>query len=171
MLDPKIANGGCLRNLGPHGLDVFMLLTGSDATVTGAQFSNRALAQPVEDYAAVMLRAANGGNGSNGSNGVTGIVEVSNLHPNMSGLAEFCVSGDKGLFHVSGSVAKLITADGEEPVKLVSKGQGSLLVLREAITRWREGRPPFTSVDDCYRVVRLIDWAYALGGGLGVVQA
>lgn len=47
MLDPKVANGGCLRNLGPHGLDVFMLLTEGDAEVTGAQLSNRALAQPV----------------------------------------------------------------------------------------------------------------------------
>lgn len=154
MLDPKIANGGCLRNLGPHGLDVFMLLTGGEAEVTGAQFSNRALGQPVEDYAAVMLRAANG---------VTGIVEVSNLHPNMNGLAEFSVSGSEGLFHVSGSVAKLVTADGEEPVKLVSRGQGSMLVLREAIMRWREGRPPFTGAEDCYRVVRLIDQAYACG--------
>ncbi len=157
MLDPKIANGGCLRNLGPHGLDVFMLLTGCDAEVTGAQFSNRALGQPVEDYAAVMLRAANG------INGVTGIVEVSNLHPNMGGLAQFSVSGDRGLFLVSGGTATLTTAEGETPVKLVSKGQGSLLVLREAITRWREGRPPFTSAADCYRVVRLIDEAYARG--------
>lgn len=157
MLDPKIANGGCLRNLGPHGLDVFMLLTGNDAEVTGAQISNRALGQPVEDYASVMLRS---------KSGVTGIVEVSNLHPNMSGLAEFSVSGSQGLFHVSAGVAKLVTADGEEPVKLVSKGQGSMLVLRDAITRWREGRPPLTSAEDCYRVVCLIDRAYACGGGL-----
>jgi predicted dehydrogenase len=153
MLDPKIANGGCLRNLGPHGLDVFMLLTGCDAEVTGAQFSNRALGQPVEDYASVMLRAVNG---------ITGILEVSNLHPNMSGLADFSVSGSQGLFYVSGGVAKLITTEREEPVTLASKGQGSMQVLREAITRWREGRPPFTSVEDCYRVVRLIDRAYAL---------
>ena len=157
MLDPKVANGGCLRNLGPHGLDVFMLLTEGDAEVTGAQFSNRALGQPVEDYASVMLRSASG---------VTGIVEVSNLHPSMSGLAEFSVSGSKGLFHVSSSVAKLVTGDGEEPVKLASKGQGSMLVLRESIARWREGRPPLTSAEDCYRVVRLIDLAYECGGAL-----
>jgi predicted dehydrogenase len=130
-----------------------MLLTGCDAEVTGAQFSNRALGQPVEDYASVMLRAVNG---------ITGILEVSNLHPNMSGLADFSVSGSQGLFYVSGGVAKLITTEREEPVTLASKGQGSMQVLREAITRWREGRPPFTSVEDCYRVVRLIDRAYAL---------
>jgi predicted dehydrogenase len=47
MLDPKAANGGCLRNLAPHGFDVFTLLTGEDAAVTGAQVSARGLAQPV----------------------------------------------------------------------------------------------------------------------------
>jgi predicted dehydrogenase len=28
MLDPARSRGGCLRNLGPHGLDVFLWLTG-----------------------------------------------------------------------------------------------------------------------------------------------
>ena len=41
MLDPAVANGGCLRNLGPHGLDTFTLLTGENAEVTGAQLSSR----------------------------------------------------------------------------------------------------------------------------------
>lgn len=105
------------------------------------------------------------------ANGVTGIVEVSNLHPSMSGLAEFSVSGSKGLFHVSSGVAKLVTSDGEEPVKLASKGQGSMLVLRESIARWREGRPPLTSAEDCYRVVRLINRAYECGGGIGPARS
>ena len=38
MLDPAEA-GGCLRNLGPHGLDMFLFLTGEEAEVTGAQLS------------------------------------------------------------------------------------------------------------------------------------
>ena len=39
MLDPAEAGGGCLRNLGSHGLDMFLHLTGEDARVTGAQIS------------------------------------------------------------------------------------------------------------------------------------
>jgi hypothetical protein len=31
MLDPAEAGGGCLRNLGPHGLDMFLHLTGEEA--------------------------------------------------------------------------------------------------------------------------------------------
>src|SRR6266550_7213069 len=30
MLDPAEAGGGCLRNLGPHGLDMFLYLTGEE---------------------------------------------------------------------------------------------------------------------------------------------
>src|SRR5207244_9724995 len=58
MLDPKDAGGGCLRNLGPHGLDLFLFLTGEDAHVIGAQDSSRALGHAVEDYASVLLRSA-----------------------------------------------------------------------------------------------------------------
>src|SRR5262249_10922894 len=58
MLDPAEAGGGCLRNLGPHGLDMFLHLTGEEAQVTGAQLSRRAHERPVEDYASVMLRSA-----------------------------------------------------------------------------------------------------------------
>ena len=45
MLDPAIAGGGCLRNLGAHGFDMFLLLTGENATVTAAQISHRAEGQ------------------------------------------------------------------------------------------------------------------------------
>ena len=60
MLDPAVAGGGCLRNLGPHGFDLFLFLTGEDAHVIGAQVSARALGQAVEDYASVLLRSASG---------------------------------------------------------------------------------------------------------------
>jgi predicted dehydrogenase len=36
MLDPTEAGGGCLRNLGSHGLDMFLHLNGEQAQVTGA---------------------------------------------------------------------------------------------------------------------------------------
>ena len=39
MLDPAEAGGGCLRNLGPHGFDMFLHLTGEEAQATAAQLS------------------------------------------------------------------------------------------------------------------------------------
>lgn len=153
MLDPKIANGGCLRNLGPHGLDAFMLLTGEDAEVTGAQVSTRGLDAPVEDYACVMLRS---------TSGVVGLVEVSNLFPGQGGKADLHVSGGAGMLVVEGDNARVITSQGTQAIKLETGAKPSLLILRDALANARAGKPPVTSVEDCYRAVRLIDRAYAL---------
>src|ERR1700685_4237890 len=61
MLDPAEAGGGALRNLGPHGLDMFLHLTGEEAQVTGAQLSRRARGHAVEDDAAGVRPSAGGG--------------------------------------------------------------------------------------------------------------
>ncbi len=156
MLDPLVANGGCLRNLGPHGLDVFTLLTGEEAEVTGAQVSARGLGQPVEDYASVMLRSASG---------VVGNVEVSNLFPAQGpqgALAELHVSGSDGMWVVSGSAARIVTRAGSETVTLPPVEKPSLLILRDVLARWQRGAQPLTGADDCYRAIRLVDDAYAM---------
>jgi predicted dehydrogenase len=49
MLDPAIAGGGCLRNIGLHGMDAFLFLVREAVQVTGAQLSSRALGKGVED--------------------------------------------------------------------------------------------------------------------------
>lgn len=156
MLDPKAANGGCLRNLAPHGFDVFTLLTGEDAAVTGAQVSARGLAQPVEDYASVMLRSASG---------VIGNVEVSNLYPGQGASAALQVSGRDGLLVVSDGSARLITREGAQEITLEAGAKPSQLILIDAMARVRAGKPPLTSAEDCYRAIRLVDQAYALAHG------
>lgn len=156
MLDPKAANGGCLRNLAPHGLDVFMLLTGDDAEVTGAQLSARGLNQPVEDYASVMLRSASG---------IIGNVEVSNLYPGQGAMAALHISGRDGVLSIVDGSVRLITREGAQDIKLEAGAKPSLQILADAIVRARQGRPPLTSAEDCYRAVRLVDQAYALARG------
>jgi predicted dehydrogenase len=84
MFDPAEAGGGSLRNLGPHGLDMFLHLTGEEAQVTGAQLSWRAHEQPVEDYASVMLCSASG---------VLGTVEVGNCFPRDGTDGEWKIAG------------------------------------------------------------------------------
>ena len=49
MLDPVESGGGCLRNLGSHGLDMFLYLTEEPAQVTCAQISRRAHEHRAED--------------------------------------------------------------------------------------------------------------------------
>ena len=105
MLDPAEAGGGCLRNLGPHGLDIFLHLTGEDARVTGAQISYRAHGQRVEDYASVLLRS---------STGVLGTVEIGNGFPRVGTDGEWKIAGRDAILTVKDNVMKLATAEGDE---------------------------------------------------------
>jgi predicted dehydrogenase len=153
MLDPKEAGGGCLRNLGPHGFDLFLFLTGEDATVTSAQLSSVALDQPVEDYASVLVRSAGG---------ILGTIEVGNTFPRAGTDAEWKVAGRDAILVLRDGAIRLTTADAEE----VTAGEPSeplaLTALRDALDHWRRGAPPPASVHDCLRAVRLIDRGYQL---------
>src|SRR5882762_9319478 len=105
MLDPRDAGGGCLRNLGPHGLDLFLFLTGEDATVTGAQLSASALGQPVEDYASVLLRS---------TRGILGTIEVGNTFPRAGTDAEWKVAGPDAMLQLRDGTIRLTTGESEE---------------------------------------------------------
>jgi predicted dehydrogenase len=153
MLDPARAGGGCLRNLGSHLLDLFLLLTGEDARVVSAQVSTRVHGQAVEDYASVQLRSASG---------VLGTVEVGNTVPFGGSDGEWKIAGrDAILIAYDDGAMRLLTADGEER----QPGRPAPLYrdcVRDLLDHWRRGAPPPIGVHDLLRVVRLIDAAYAL---------
>lgn len=157
MLDPALAGGGCLRNLGSHLLDLFLQLTGEDARVVAAQLSSRVHEQPVEDYATVLLRSAGG---------VLGTIEVGNTVPYAGSDGEWKIAGrDAMLVLYHDDAMRVITANGEEKVV----GQPTplyQLCVRDILDHWRRGAPPPIGVPDLLRVVRLIDDAYALAGGV-----
>jgi predicted dehydrogenase len=153
MLDPREAGGGCLRNLGPHGLDLFLSLTGEDAEVTGAQLSSRALGQPVEDYASVLLRSASG---------VLGTIEIGNTFPRVGTDGEWKIAWRDAILSLKDGTLRLTTTEGEETAAGEPAEPIALTALRDALDHWRRGLPPPIGVHDCLRVVRLIDQAYAL---------
>jgi predicted dehydrogenase len=155
MLDPAIAGGGCLRNLGPHGLDLFLFLTGEDATVTGAQLSARARGQRVEDYASVLLRS---------TGGVLGTIEVGNTFPRDGTDGQLKIAGRDAILLLSADSMHLVTAQGEERMPGEPAEPLARRALRDALDHWRRGAPPPVSVHDCARVAALIDRAYALAG-------
>jgi predicted dehydrogenase len=158
MLDPTISNGGCLRNLGAHGLDIFLLLTGEEAEVTGAQISRRALGQRVEDYASVLLRS---------ESGILGTMEVGNTFPRDGTDGEWKVSGRDALLTVKDGIMRINTARGEETMSGEPTENLSYQILKETLDCWQRGAAPPVSVHDCYRAVRLIDQAYMLAGQAG----
>ena len=155
MLDPAEAGGGCLRNLGPHGLDIFLHLTGEDARVTGAQISYRAHGQRVEDYASVLLRSGSG---------VLGTVEVGNGFPRVGTDGEWKIAGRDAIPTVKDNVMKLATAEGDEVTPGTEIEAPYYTTIRDALDCWQRGAPPPVGVADCARAVRLIDQAYALAG-------
>lgn len=153
MLDPAEAGGGCLRNLGPHGLDMFLHLTGEEAHVTGAQVSTRAHGQRVEDYASVLLRS---------TSGVLGTVEVGNGFPRVGTDGEWKIAGRDAILTLKDGVLKLATAQGDETTPCPDDEVRYFPAIRDILDAWRRGAAPPISVHDCLRVVRLIDQAYQL---------
>ena len=155
MLDPDMSNGGCLRNLGTHGLDLFQFLLGETAQVTGAQISWRALGQPVEDYASVLLCS---------ESGILGTIEVGNTFPGMGTDGELKVAGRDAMLVLKDDTIRLITASGEETIPGAPDDPLYSIVLRDTLDCWQRGEAPPASVHDCYRAVRLIDQAYEIAG-------
>jgi predicted dehydrogenase len=155
MLDPAEAGGGCLRNLGAHGLDMFLHLTGEQAQVTGAQLSWRAHERPVEDYASVMLRSASG---------ILGTVEVGNGFPRNGTDGEWKIAGRDAILTMKDGIMKLTTAAGDETLAGGDVTAPYFIALRDALDHWRRGAPPPISVHDWARAVRLIDQAYECAG-------
>jgi len=152
MLDPAEAGGGCIRNLGSHGFDMFLHLTGEDAQVTGAQLSRRAHGHAVEDYASVMLRSASG---------VLGTVEVGNGFPRDGTDGEWKIAGRGAILTMKDGTIKLATAAGDETFPGDSAVPLYFTAVRDALDCWQRGAPPPIGVHDCLRAVRLIDQAYA----------
>src|SRR5216684_4118496 len=151
MLDPAEAGGGCLRNLGSHGLDMFLHLTGEEAQVTGAQLSRRAHERPVEDYASVTVRSASG---------ILGTVEVGNGFPRDGTDGEWKIAGRDAILTMKDGIMKLATANGDETFPSAAVTSPYFAAVRDALDRWQRGEGPRISVHDCARVVRLIDQAY-----------
>lgn len=156
MLDPAESGGGCLRNLGVHGLDLFAFLTGEETRVIGAQLSSRALGRPVEDYASVLVRSAGG---------VLGTIEVGNTFPRDGTDGEWKIAGRDAILLHTGDTLRLITAAGEETTPGRPAEPLALTALRDALDHFRRGLAPPIGIGDCARAVRLVDRAYELAKG------
>ena len=155
MLDERAAGGGCLRNFGIHGLDLFCDLFGEDVQLVAAQTSHAAYRLPIEDHAIVLLRSAAG---------VVGSVEVGYTLPKGREIAIEVAGRDRWLRADGGRIV-VRDADGDHAEDADTPAEPPHAhVLRESLERWRRGDPPPVGVEDCLRAVRLVDEAYALAG-------
>ena len=164
MMDPKAANDGCLRNLGSHGLDAFVYLTGEGEhiEVTGAQLGWDVLREPVEDYASVLVKSGKG---------VLGTIEVGNGFPHDGTDGEWKAAFRSAILTFKDGILNLSTPDGQEVLPSELKETPSFTVLRDTLKAAGRGENPPISVHDCYRAVRLIDLAYmATGNPYGTAE-
>lgn len=159
MLDPAESGGGCLRNLGSHGFDMFLHLTGEPAEVTAAQISRRAHERPVEDYASVMLRSAGG---------ILGTIEVGNGFPRDGTDGEWKIAGRDAILTMKDNVLKLATAAGDEVLPGTDVTGPYFTAVRDALDHWSRGAAPPIGAHDCAQAVRLIDQAYEQAGGISL---
>ncbi|MDH3286598.1 MAG: Gfo/Idh/MocA family oxidoreductase [Betaproteobacteria bacterium] len=153
MLDPAVAGGGCLRNIGLHGIDLFLYLTGEDADVAGAQLSSRALGKGVEDYAAVLLHTPGG---------VLGTIEVGNTFPGQGADGEWKLAGRDALLVQQGGSVRCTTVKGEQEVAEPPGEPLPVVAVRDILAHWQSGQPPATGPEDCYRAMRVVDKAYSV---------
>lgn len=152
MLDPAMG-GGCLRNLGIHGLDLFLHLTGEEAEVVAAQSSNKVHGRGVEDYVSVLVRT---------KSGILGTVESGNTFPQDGTDGEWKVSGSKALLAAKDGMIRHVTKDSDTRNDGTPPQHLSITAVEKILEAWRAGQKPPASVADCYRANKLVDAAYSL---------
>lgn len=86
MLDPDRAGGGCLANLGPHFVDLFLQASGQPAALSAATMSHALHAGKVEDHATLVLTTADDREA---------VIEVGYAFP-QSGLKRYCSYSSAG---------------------------------------------------------------------------
>jgi predicted dehydrogenase len=159
MLDPARSGGGALHNLGIHGVDAFLALTGADpeaVRIDGVTLSTRAHREPIEDYGLALLRAPDG---------LVGVVEAGYVYPS---LASGMTRGGDSAVRVAAAAAYLVEADGVLTVThpdgreetRPSEASYEEFCL-DTVARLRDGRPPLATPRDCARAVRLLERVYA----------
>lgn len=156
MLDPAIAGGGCLRNVGIHTIDGFLRFTqGEPVEVLGAAISYRVHGAAIEEFCAALLRS---------ESGVIGTVEAGYSYASMKPGGDFearlaaanCYLVDRD------DTLEVATLDDDQARTLTIADQGARYDQfgRDTLARLRAGRPPIATLGDCYRAMRLIDEIY-----------
>lgn len=159
VLDRAIGGGGALRNLGIHGINAFLTLVGEQRVdVVSASLGSPIHGTEVEDYAAVVLRAADG---------TLGFVEAGYTFASMKrGIFEWRVSARNATLSDFGDRIEISTLDdeGQRDLPVTPPARRYEDVMADTLKRLAEGRRPAVSLADCRRAMAIIDQCYALQG-------
>jgi predicted dehydrogenase len=155
MLDPAIAGGGPLRNIGIHAADLLRRLFGEQRlSIVGATQTQRVHGEPIEDFISALARSDDGVV-VNLSTGYT----FSSPKPGDMDIH----LGAKGAYLIQRRDA-LTVYPAEGPPEVFRTPDGFNMyreIFFDALWRLRAGAPPVATVRDCARANELIDDIYA----------
>lgn len=158
MLDPAIAGGGPLRNIGIHGADMVTRLLGERGlSVVAAVKTDRVHGEPIEDFVSALAQTEDGI--------VVSLATGYTFSPPKPGDSDIHI-GAKGAYLIQRREA-LAVYPAEGPPE-ITPTPPALDLYRElffdALRRFRAGEPPAATVRDCARANELIDAIYAAAG-------
>jgi len=158
MLDPAVAGGGPLRNIGIHGVDHLVQLLGEHGLrIESASRTNHVYAEAIEDYVVAIGRTPGGA-----------LVSLETGYTLAGGPPEMdlTIAASGAYLHQRRDRLTIQPATG--PVEVVDRTTpGNLYdaMFVDAVRRLRRGAPPFGSVRDCARANAVIDAIYAVADG------
>lgn len=154
MLDPALAGGGCLINLGVHFIDLFAFLTQLPARLAGATLSRAVHGGPMEDHARLLLDNDRGG---------AALVEIGYCYPDDDGRHQAYTVLGPGWF-----------ADARDDICLLTRGatRESFAAPLDAAPFYADyvaatlraasrGEAPVATLEDLHAVMTIVDQAYA----------
>lgn len=158
MLDPDVAGGGPLRNLGIHSADLMVKLMGENKIhVKGALKTHHMNKLPIEDYITGIGQTDGGAIISLAAGYTYSRVKPNDLDIHVAARHVYLRQRSEGL-----TVAPM-----NEPAEFYPAAPGVHLyrtVFFDALRRWRAGQPPKATVRDCARASELLDEIYDAAG-------
>jgi predicted dehydrogenase len=158
MLDPAIAGGGPLRNIGIHLTDALVRILGNDAIrVVGATSTTRMHGEPIEDFIAALFETADG---------ISATLETGySFSRRRPGDMDLRVAGTGAYLIQRRDELQIFPAEGEPEVISMPPGFNAYQeIFFDALRRLRNGSPPVATVRDCALANDVIDKIYAAVG-------
>jgi predicted dehydrogenase len=161
MLTKKDAGGGCLINLGVHGVDQFRYITGEEPRVVSAITSHAMFNREIEDWGTMLMRTPAG----------TVLVNEAG-YTAKGGDTEHLISTDQVLLRETRNAVEIHGADGSNKVESPPEGFRASWpgVVHDCLERIANGEPPLATARDAARATSAIIDAYRAAGET-VVQA
>ncbi len=153
MLDPRMAGGGPLRNIGIHLADILAHQIGaSSSRVIGAVQTRRMHGEPIEDFVAAVLEL---------EDGVIATLETGyTFAPPRPGDMDIRVATTGAYFIQRRAELLVFPAEGQSEVVSMEGRDLYRELFFDALRRFRSGAPPVAAVRECAQANELIDAIY-----------